>query len=144
MERPEALAARSGRVEIGLENSADSIQNGHRDQARYPIIVAEWQRNSREIVRVALDRFNNRETIDIRSWWQDGEGKWRPGRGGLTLAVRHLPALADALADALQQARALGLIEQPRAKDKTAALRQQRYRDRHRNGEGSVTPDNGA
>jgi hypothetical protein len=103
----------------------------------YPIIVAEWQRNSREIVRVALDRFNNRETIDIRSWWQDSEGNWRPGRGGLTLAVKHLPALAEGLADALQRARALGLIESnanTNTKDKTAAERQRRYRERHRNG----------
>ncbi|HEY1431163.1 MAG TPA: hypothetical protein VGF39_05985, partial [Stellaceae bacterium] len=50
----------------------------------FPIIIAEWQRNSREIVRVALDRYNNRDTIDIRAWWQDGEGNWRAGRGGLT------------------------------------------------------------
>jgi Transcriptional Coactivator p15 (PC4) len=113
----------------------------------YPIIIAEWQRNSREIVRVALDRFNNRETIDIRSWWQDGEGNWRPGRGGLTLSVKHLPALADGLADALDRARALGLIESAgntnTTKDRTAAERQRRYRQRRnghdRNGARDVT-----
>jgi hypothetical protein len=106
----------------------------------YPIIVAEWPRNSREIIRIALDRFNNRETIDIRSWWQDGEGNWRPGRGGITVAVRHLQALADGLADALQQARELGLIEPTNGKDRTAAERQRRYRQRRRNGATSVTP----
>jgi hypothetical protein len=104
----------------------------------YPIVVAEWQRNSREIVRVALDRFNNRETIDIRSWWQDSEGNWRPGRGGLTLAVKHLPALAEGLADALDRARALGLVEPiTNTKDRTAAERQRRYRQRRN---GGVTP----
>jgi hypothetical protein len=143
IKRPEPLAAHSGRVNISQQNGTDSTHDAKRDQARFPVIVTEWQRNSREIVRVALDRFNNRETIDIRSWWQDSEGNWRAGRGGLTLAVRHLPALADGLADALQQARVLGLIEQPRAKDETAAVRQQRYRERHRNGTGSVTPENG-
>jgi len=105
----------------------------------YPIVVAEWQRNSREIVRVALDSFNNRETIDIRSWWRDNEDNWRPGRGGLTLAVKHLPALAEGLAGALQRARALGLVEpvtniKSSTTDKTAAERQRRYRERHRNG----------
>jgi Transcriptional Coactivator p15 (PC4) len=112
----------------------------------YPIIIAEWRRNDREIVRVALDRFNNRETIDIRSWWQDGEGNWRPGRGGLTLSVKHLPALAEGLADALDRARALGLIESAvdaNTRDKTAAARQRRYRERRnghaRDGERDVT-----
>jgi hypothetical protein len=102
----------------------------------FPIVIASWRRNSREIVRVALDRFNNRETIDIRSWWQDSGGNWRPGRGGLTLAVKHLPALADGLAMALDRARARGLIEptgNTNTKDITAAERQRRHRQRVRN-----------
>lgn len=104
------------------------------EATRFPIIIAEWQRNSRELVRVSLDRFNNRDTIDIRSWWRDGDGTFRPGRGGLTLAVKHLPSLADGLAHALQRARILGLIEPiTNSKDRTAAERQRRYRQR-RNG----------
>ena len=104
----------------------------------FPIVIASWRRNSREIVRVALDHFNNRETIDIRSWWQDSGGNWRPGRGGLTLSVKHLAVLADGLADALDHARALGLIEPARnTKDRTAAARQRRHRTRVRN---AVTP----
>jgi Transcriptional Coactivator p15 (PC4) len=105
----------------------------------YPIIVAEWQRNSREIIRVALDQYQGREIIDARVWWWDDEGNWRPGRSGLTLSLKHLPALADGLVDALQRARALGLVDSATTagtatKDKTAADRQRRYRERHRNG----------
>lgn len=106
----------------------------------YPIVVAEWQRNSRERIRIALDQFNGRETIDVRTWWQDGDGNWRPGRSGITLAVQHLPALADGLADALCRARTLGLIEPATtAKDRTAAERQRRYRERQRNANHHVT-----
>jgi Transcriptional Coactivator p15 (PC4) len=111
----------------------------------YPIKIAEWRRNNHQTVRITLDRFNNRETIDIRTWWPDDLGNWRPGRGGLTLAVKHLPALVQGLADALQCARALGLVE-PEAsaggKDRTAAERQRRYRQRHNGasrGNGDVT-----
>ena len=46
----------------------------NRPEPGFPIVIAEWPRNSRELVRVALDRFNNRFTIDVRSWWKDGEG----------------------------------------------------------------------
>ena len=102
------------------------------DVVRLPIIVAEWPRSSRELVRISLDRFNNRFTIDIRSWWQDTNGVFKPGRDGLTLAVKHLPKLADGLTDALQHAQVLGLVELPtKPRDRTAAERQRRFRQRH-------------
>jgi hypothetical protein len=107
---------------------------GATEVVHLPIIIAEWDRNSREIIRVCLDRYNGRDTIDIRSWWRDSDGSLKPSRGGLTLAVHHLPVLAAGLADALRRARAFGLI-QPATnnKDRTAAERQRRYRQR-RNG----------
>lgn len=91
------------------DNPAQTPPNG--EPAQLPIIVAEWPRNSRELVRIALDRYNKCFTIDIRSWWRDPDGNWRPGRCGLTLAVKHLPALANGLVQALQRAQALYLIE---------------------------------
>jgi hypothetical protein len=48
--------------------------------------------------------------VDCRCWWSDASGELKPGRGGLTLAVRHLPALANAVAAALAQAQAHGLL----------------------------------
>ena len=98
----------------------------------YPIMVAEWRRNSREIIRVQLDIYNGIETVDARAWWTDPEGNLRPSRSGLTLSLKHLPALSEGLADALHRARALGLVEPERTAAKTrAAERQRRYRERH-------------
>jgi hypothetical protein len=65
---------------------------------RFPIVVAEWPRNGSELIRIALDRYKNREIIDIRSWWQDTEQNWCPGRRGITLAIQHLERLAEGLA----------------------------------------------
>jgi hypothetical protein len=73
----------------------------------FPIVIAEWPRNDREIVRIALDRFNGRFTI----------------------AVKHVPALANGLAEALRRARTYGLIEAV-GKNRTGAERQHRYRQR--------------
>jgi hypothetical protein len=120
---------------VDIKSVSGTLAN--RPAPAFPIIIAEWQRNTREIVRIALDRFNNRETIDIRAWWQDSEGNWRPGRSGLTLAIKHLPDLADGLANALQRARVLGLVEPlngTKTKDRTAAERQRRYRQRRNGG----------
>lgn len=79
-------------------------------QPSFPIVVAEWDRNSREVVRVALDHFNGRHTVNARVWYRDDDAL-KPGKTGITLAVKHLPALADAMAKALTKARELGLIE---------------------------------
>jgi hypothetical protein len=75
-----------------------------------PITLAEWKRNSRETLLVRLDRFNGQTIIDCRSWWSDANGELWPDKSGLTLAVRHLPDLADALAKALAHARSTGLL----------------------------------
>ncbi len=76
----------------------------------FPLVIAEWPRNAREVIRVALDKYNGRHTINARVWYRDDD-TLKPGKSGMTLAVKHLPALADALGKALAQARELGLIE---------------------------------
>jgi hypothetical protein len=115
----------------GLKGISGAVAN-HPAPA-FPVIIAEWPRNDHEIVRVALDRFNNRYTIDIRSWWRDDRGVFRPGRDGLTLAVKHISALANGLTDALRRAQTFGIIEPtPNSKDRTATERQRRYPQRRK------------
>lgn len=77
----------------------------------FPIVIAEWDRNSREVVRVEL-QYNGRHTINVRVWYHDDNDVLKPGKTGITLAVKHLPALADALGKALATARDLGLTEE--------------------------------
>lgn len=76
----------------------------------FPIQVCEWPRNSREIVRVTLDRYKGAETINVRTWYTNSTGELAPGRSGITLAVNHLPNLASGLAQALRHATTLGLV----------------------------------
>jgi hypothetical protein len=77
---------------------------------QYPIIIAEWDRNKREVVRVVLDRYNGRHTVNVRIWYHD-DGGLKPSKTGITLSVKHLPALADALAKAERQARERSLLD---------------------------------
>ncbi|CAN7693491.1 transcriptional coactivator p15/PC4 family protein [Rhizobium sp. LjRoot30] len=79
--------------------------------AAYPLVIAEWERNSRETVRVAIDQYNGRHTVNARIWYRDGNDEMRPGKTGLTLSVKHLACLAEAMSKALEEARGLGLIE---------------------------------
>jgi hypothetical protein len=83
------------------ENTAD----------RFPLVIAEWPRNDRELVRISLGWFKSSFTIDLRTWWRDSNGILKPRRDGLTLAVKHLPKLAAGFDKALQRAKTLGLLE---------------------------------
>jgi hypothetical protein len=84
-------------------------------QPDLPFTAGEWPRNNREEVRVRLDLFKDHVIVDCRIWWRDEIGELRPGRGGLTLSVRHLPALAAALGAALAHAVTSGLLQEPDA-----------------------------
>ena len=73
-------------------------------------MVAEWDRNVREVVRVALGYYNGRHTIDVRCWYHHGDGL-KPSKTGITLAVKHISALANALIQAEARAHELGLLD---------------------------------
>ncbi|MBX3492154.1 MAG: transcriptional coactivator p15/PC4 family protein [Parvibaculum sp.] len=78
-----------------------------------PVTVSEWPKNARETVRVRLDVFHDRATVDVRTWYLDEKTQETcPGRAGITLAVRHLPALAAGIVQALETARAAGLVNE--------------------------------
>jgi transcriptional coactivator p15 (PC4) len=77
---------------------------------RLPVICGEWLRNGHDVIRVTLDTFNGREIIDLRVWFRDSAGDWRPSRSGLTLGIRPLPTLVAALTEANARARILGLV----------------------------------
>lgn len=107
-----AAGARDTHGAKNIEAHSDKLNTRDEStaQAYFPVITGEWPKNKRESVRVALDEYQGRKIIDCRVWWRDDDGVLRPGKSGLTLAIKHAPALADALAKALVRARELGLV----------------------------------
>jgi Transcriptional Coactivator p15 (PC4) len=73
-------------------------------------VISEWPVNARETMRVRLDQYQGQNIIDLRRWYASGGGELKPGRGGLTIGARHLPELAKALAKALAEAEAAGIV----------------------------------
>jgi hypothetical protein len=80
-------------------------------QPSFPIVIGEWERNSREVIRVALDLYNGRHAINARVWYRAGDAV-KPIKFGITLAAKHLPALSDAMGKALDAARHVGLLNE--------------------------------
>jgi hypothetical protein len=58
-------------------------------------LVAQFEKNSKEEVRVSIDDFRGRKIINIRVYYRSDRGQWLPGKQGLALAVDRYRDLAD-------------------------------------------------
>jgi hypothetical protein len=75
----------------------------------HPSISSEWPKNSRgEIIRVSLDEFKGKPTLDLCAWYTAESGETKPTRSGLTIAIKHLPQIAGGVAAALAEANRRG------------------------------------
>ena len=76
------------------------------------VIIASMPKNSRERIRVSLDRWQGHDLLDIRVTTQltTGTDIWSPTKKGLSVNVAMIPQLREALADAEAKALELGLI----------------------------------
>ena len=54
-------------------------------------------KNSEAIIRVAKREFHGKEFIDIRQFYLDGDGDFKPTQKGVTLSPDKMPELIKAL-----------------------------------------------
>lgn len=87
----------------------DETRNSSRNESQ-PVIIAQWELNSRESLRVELHEYKGTQLIGIRKWFAGASGVMTPGKSGINLSLKHLPRLAAAINDALSKAREEGLI----------------------------------
>lgn len=60
-------------------------------------IVAEFDKNGREKIRVTLTEYKGKKLIDLRTYWQDdATNEWKPGKG-LALSRDRIPELKAAI-----------------------------------------------
>ena len=75
------------------------------------ILIAEWPLSRGEIARVAIRSFKGTWLIDLRKWFDSGDGQLRAGPKGISLSVKHLPRISVAMNEALEVARSRGLLQ---------------------------------
>jgi hypothetical protein len=91
-----------------------------RTTLREPVDVDQWWKNRRgDVIRVRLSTFEDRNLVDLRTWFTAADGTLAPGKG-FNCTVKNLPRLAAAFAKAAAKARELGLIGDDEA-DRPAA-----------------------
>jgi len=75
-----------------------------------PILIGEFEANSREIARVILENYHGHDLIYLCKWYRDRDGKILPGSKSFAVNVRHLPRLKELVDLALAKATEIGLL----------------------------------
>ncbi len=73
-------------------------------------LVAQFEKNAKEEVRVSIDEFRGRKIINMRVYYRSDSGKWLPGKQGLALAVDRYRDLADAVLRLGERLQSQGLL----------------------------------
>ena len=63
-------------------------------------LVARIAKNPTEEVRVSLTSYRGHELVDIRVFFQDEQGEWRPTKRGVSLSVDSFTELREAVVKA--------------------------------------------
>lgn len=65
------------------------------------MLIGEIQKNSMEKIRVSTETFKGHSFIDIRVYYEDDTGEWKPTKKGIAIA----PDKVDSLIELLKKAR---------------------------------------
>jgi hypothetical protein len=74
------------------------------------VVVAKFEKNKKEEVRFSVGIFHGRRIINIRVYYKDDDGTWKPGKQGLAVSVERYKDLASALVQVGEHLKANGLI----------------------------------
>ncbi len=50
-------------------------------------VIAQFEKNATEVVRVSLTEYRGHKLIDIRVYYSDDEGQYRPTKKGVSMSV---------------------------------------------------------
>ena len=73
-------------------------------------VIARFEKNKKEEVRFSIKEYHGRKIINIRVFYKDDDGTWKPGKQGLAVSVDRYKELAGAILEVGQQLKASGAI----------------------------------
>ena len=66
------------------------------------MLLGEIQKNSTEKIRVSTESYKDHEFIDVRVYYEDDTGEWKPTKKGVTIAPDKVDELVELLRKAKQ------------------------------------------
>jgi len=73
-------------------------------------VIATFEKNKKEEVRVSVETFHGRKLINIRVYYKDDDGIMKPGKQGIALSVDRYKDLAGAILELGQHLKSNGLV----------------------------------
>jgi hypothetical protein len=77
---------------------------------RLPVVVADWPRNSAEVLRLTLETYRGRNRADLRIWYRADGGELRRTRRGVPIPLEDILSIINGLRKAEEMAVELGLV----------------------------------
>lgn len=59
--------------------------------------IIEFEKNSREVIRLSLSEYKAKKLIDIRIWYLDKDDEYKPSKKGLSLSIDKFDELKNAI-----------------------------------------------
>lgn len=50
-------------------------------------VITQFEKNATEVIRVSLTEYRGRKLIDVRVYYSDDEGQYRPTKKGVSVSV---------------------------------------------------------
>jgi hypothetical protein len=61
------------------------------------MLIAEMEKNPKEKIRVSIEKYRGSTFVDLRVYWQDEAGEWRPSKKGIALNDECIDPVIEAL-----------------------------------------------
>jgi hypothetical protein len=74
------------------------------------VVVAQFEKNKKEEVRVSVGSFHGRQIINMRVYYKDDDGSMKPGKQGMALSVERYKDLAGAIVQVGEHLKTKGLL----------------------------------
>lgn len=61
------------------------------------MLITEVEKNMKERIRVSIEEYRGHQFIDLRIYWQDDRGEWKPSKKGIALNSETIGPVIEAL-----------------------------------------------
>jgi hypothetical protein len=73
-------------------------------------VIAQFEKNKKEEVRISVGTFHGRRIINVRVFYKDDDGTWKPGKQGVAVSVERYKDLAGAILQVGEYLKAKGML----------------------------------
>jgi hypothetical protein len=67
------------------------------------MLIGEIERNATERVRISTESYKGRDYLDVRIYYQDNNGEWKPTKKGVTISPEKIDELSELVKKASEE-----------------------------------------